>query len=146
MLNERIAELGTADLEQGPAAAGAPVAGAPGPAAVATGAAPPGAGAASASAAHATVNIRIAPALKSRLTGDAPLFVFAREPGGGGPPLAAKRLTSAALGTEVRLSAADSLIPGRVARRGSEGVDHRANFLQRATSARCRRFIRRTYL
>jgi len=41
------------------------------------------------------------------------LFVFAREPGGQGPPLAAKRLTSAALGSEVRLSAADSLLPGR---------------------------------
>jgi cytochrome c-type biogenesis protein CcmH len=59
------------------------------------------------------VNIRLAPALKSHLTGDVPLFVFAREPGGGGPPLAAKRLTSAALGSEVRLSSADSLIPGR---------------------------------
>jgi cytochrome c-type biogenesis protein CcmH len=105
MLNDRIAELGTSDLEQGPAAAGAPVAGAAGPAA--------GAGAASSSAALATVNIRIAPALKSHLTGDVPLFVFAREPGGGGPPLAAKRLTSAALGSEVRLSSADSLIPGR---------------------------------
>jgi cytochrome c-type biogenesis protein CcmH len=100
MLNDRIAELGTSDLEQGPAAAAA-------------GAAPPGADAASSSAALATVNIRIAPALKSHLTGDVPLFVFAREPGGGGPPLAAKRLTSAALGSEVRLSPADSLIPGR---------------------------------
>src|ERR1700734_1598834 len=99
MLNDRIAELGTSDLEQGPAAA--------------AGAAPPGAGAASAAAALATVNIRIAPALKSHLTGDVPLFVFARAPGGGGPPVAAKRLTSAALGSEVRLSSADSLIPGR---------------------------------
>jgi cytochrome c-type biogenesis protein CcmH len=110
MLNDRIAELGTADLEQGPAAGGAPVAGSTGPAGAATA---PGAGAASSSAALATVNIRIAPALKSHLTGDVPLFVFAREPGGGGPPLAAKRLTSAALGSEVRLSPADSLIPGR---------------------------------
>jgi cytochrome c-type biogenesis protein CcmH len=111
MLNDRIAELGTADLESGPAAA--PVAGSSGPASATTAAAPPGAGAASSSAALATVNIRIAPALKSHLTGDVPLFVFAREPGGGGPPLAAKRLTSAALGSEVRLSSADSLIPGR---------------------------------
>jgi len=102
MLNERIAELGTADLEQGPAAAGA-----------GAGAAAAGAGAAGAPAAVATVQIRIAPALKSHLTGDVPLFVFAREPGGQGPPLAAKRLTSAALGSEVRLSSADSLIPGR---------------------------------
>jgi cytochrome c-type biogenesis protein CcmH len=115
MLNDRIAELGTADLEPGAAAAGAPVAGATGPAAAATGAAAtaPGAGGASSAAALATVNIRIAPALKSHLTGDVPLFVFARAPGGAGPPLAAKRLTSAALGSEVRLSSADSLIPGR---------------------------------
>jgi cytochrome c-type biogenesis protein CcmH len=119
MLNDRIAELGTADLEQAPAAAGAPVAGSMGPAAAAGAAATaaeptaPGAAAASSSAALATVNIRIAPALKSHLTSDVPLFVFAREPGGGGPPLAAKRLTSAALGSEVRLSPADSLIPGR---------------------------------
>jgi cytochrome c-type biogenesis protein CcmH len=41
------------------------------------------------------------------------MFVFAREPGGQGPPLAAKRLTSAAIGTQVHLSAADSMIPGR---------------------------------
>jgi cytochrome c-type biogenesis protein CcmH len=111
MLNDRIAELGTADLE-GPGAGGAPPA-ASGQVAAAAGAAAPDAGAASSSAALATVNIRIAPALKSHLTGDVPLFVFAREPGGGGPPLAAKRLTSAALGSEVRLSSADSLIPGR---------------------------------
>jgi cytochrome c-type biogenesis protein CcmH len=103
MLDDRIAELGTADLEGGPAG---------GAAAGAAAAAAPGAGAGS-SAALATVNIQLAPALKSRLTGDVPLFVFAREPGGGGPPLAAKRLTSAALGSEVRLSSADSLIPGR---------------------------------
>jgi cytochrome c-type biogenesis protein CcmH len=110
MLNDRIAELGTSDLEQRPAV-GAPLAGSTGPAAAAAAA---GAGAAAgSSAALATVNLRLAPALKSHLTGDVPLFVFAREPGGGGPPLAAKRLTSAALGSEVRLSPADSLIPGR---------------------------------
>jgi cytochrome c-type biogenesis protein CcmH len=110
MLNDRIAELGTSDLETGPAAAGAPVAGTPaaGSASAAAAVAAP-----SSVAALATVNIRIAPELKSRLTGDVPLFVFAREPGGGGPPLAAKRLTSAALGSEVQLSSADSLIPGR---------------------------------
>jgi cytochrome c-type biogenesis protein CcmH len=101
MLNDRIAELGTSDLDQGPAAAGAPVDGSAAPAS------------ASSPAALATVNIRIAPALKSHLAGVVPLFVFAREPGGAGPPLAAKRLTSAALGSEVRLSSADSLIPGR---------------------------------
>ncbi len=64
--------------------------------------------------AEVTVNISIAPALKSRLVSEAPLFVFAREPGSRGPPLAAKRLTSSALGTQVRLSPADSMLPGRV--------------------------------
>jgi len=101
MLDARIAELGL-----GAAPAGA----APGEAA---GSASP-AGAGAAQGAEATVNITIAPGLKARLTRDAPLFVFAREPGGQGPPLAAKRLTSAAIGTQIRLSSADSMIPGRV--------------------------------
>jgi cytochrome c-type biogenesis protein CcmH len=61
-----------------------------------------------------TVNIHIAPALKSRLKPETPLFVFAREPDSRGPPLAAKRLTSDAIGTQVQLSASDSMIPGRV--------------------------------
>jgi hypothetical protein len=42
------------------------------------------------------------------------LFVFAREPGTQGPPLAAKRLTSGAIGTQIHLSPADSMLPGRV--------------------------------
>jgi cytochrome c-type biogenesis protein CcmH len=61
-----------------------------------------------------TVNIHIAPALKSRLKPETPLFVFAREPDSRGPPLAAKRLTSEAIGTQVQLSASDSMLPGRV--------------------------------
>ena len=65
-------------------------------------------------AAQVTVNIHIAPALKSRLKPETPLFVFAREPDSRGPPLAAKRLTSDAIGTQVQLSAADSMMPGRV--------------------------------
>jgi cytochrome c-type biogenesis protein CcmH len=80
------------------------------------GAGPGGAGEpspAAAAGAEVTVTIGITPALKARLTGDAPLFIFAREPGGAGPPLAAKRLTSAAIGTQIRLSAADSMVPGR---------------------------------
>jgi cytochrome c-type biogenesis protein CcmH len=72
-----------------------------------------------ASDADVSVNIRIAPAIKARLTREAPLFVFAREPGGKGPPLAAKRLTSAAIGTQIHLSAADSMIPGRALTKGS---------------------------
>jgi cytochrome c-type biogenesis protein CcmH len=116
MLDARIAELGPGDAN----AAGMPGAAAlapPGPAPTAAAAVPPGQstapGAAVPGAAEATVNLTIAPALKARLTGDAPLFVFAREPGSRGPPLAAKRLTSAAIGTQIHLSSADSMMPGR---------------------------------
>ncbi|HMK86286.1 MAG TPA: tetratricopeptide repeat protein [Steroidobacteraceae bacterium] len=107
ILDQRIAELGTADLNASGGQAGAGVSappGAPTPATSPAGA-PPG---------EATVNLSIAPALKSRLTGDALLFVFAREPGSQGPPLAAKRLTSSAIGTQIHLSSADSMMPGRV--------------------------------
>jgi len=97
MLDARIAELGPA-TQSGTNASSA------GTSAIAEGSAP----------AQVTVNIRIAPALKSRLKPEAPLFVFAREPGSVGPPLAAKRLTSTAIGTQVQLSAADSMMPGRV--------------------------------
>jgi cytochrome c-type biogenesis protein CcmH len=97
LLDARIAELGPAEAGNSPA-----------------GNAPEGA----ASDADVSVNIRIAPAIKARLTREAPLFVFAREPGGKGPPLAAKRLTSAAIGTQIHLSAADSMIPGRVLTKG----------------------------
>jgi cytochrome c-type biogenesis protein CcmH len=119
MLDQRIAELGTADLE---APGGAAMAGTPAPAAGPPG--PPGpqaAGAAEApSGAQATVNISISPALKARITGDTPLFVFAREPGAQGPPLAVKRLTSAAIGSQVRLSSADSMVPSRVLTAGQK--------------------------
>jgi len=63
--------------------------------------------------AEATVNLMIAPELKARLTRSAPLFVFARAPGGRGPPLAAKRLTSAVIGTQIQLSTMDSMVPGQ---------------------------------
>jgi cytochrome c-type biogenesis protein CcmH len=103
LLDARIAELGPAEAPNSPA--GNRSAGnSPEPAA---------------SDADVSVNIRIAPAIKARLTQEAPLFVFAREPGGKGPPLAAKRLTSAAIGTQIHLSAADSMIPGRVLTKGS---------------------------
>ena len=102
LLDARIAELGPS------AAGGAPSGGA------AAGSPPES----PASDAEVSVNLRIAPAIKARLTREAPLFVFAREPGGKGPPLAAKRLTSAAIGTRIHLSPADSMIPGRVLTKG----------------------------
>ena len=101
MLDARVAELGPMD---GAAAAAGTNASETG-----TNASADGSG-----VAQVTVNISIAPNLKSRLPPEAPLFIFAREPGGHGPPLAAKRLTGSAIGTQIQLSAADSMIPGRV--------------------------------
>jgi cytochrome c-type biogenesis protein CcmH len=103
LLDARIAELGAPEAGNSPAV-NSPAGDSPQPAA---------------SDADVSVNIRIAPAIKARLTREAPLFVFAREPGGKGPPLAAKRLTSAAIGTQIHLSAADSMLPGRVLTKGS---------------------------
>jgi cytochrome c-type biogenesis protein CcmH len=117
LLDARIAELG---VPSGSAAAGSAVAGAPatigGSGSTSGSTSTTGAAAAPQSSADATVNVTIAlaPALKAKLTEEAPLFVFAREPGAQGPPLAAKRLTTAAIGTQIHLSAADSMMPGRV--------------------------------
>jgi cytochrome c-type biogenesis protein CcmH len=87
-------------------------------------------------AAQVTVNILIAPALKSRLKPETPLFVFAREPDSKGPPLAAKRLTSDAIGTQVQLSAADSMMPGRVLVAGKRvSVTARVSFSGRPVPA-----------
>ena len=108
LLDARIAELGPAEAGNPPAAGSAR----------AGSAAMVNATEGAASDADVSVNIRIAPAIKARLTREAPLFVFAREPGGKGPPLAAKRLTSAAIGTQIHLSAADSMLPGRVLTKG----------------------------
>jgi cytochrome c-type biogenesis protein CcmH len=110
MLDQRIAELGTADLAaaRGASPGAGPAAGQPAPSGTAQ------------AGAEATLNLTISPALKARLTGDTPLFVFAREPGAQGPPLAAKRLTSAAIGTQIHLSSADSMVPGRVLTAGQK--------------------------
>ena len=117
MLDARIAELAAPAGTPGGVPAGNPagpgmLAAAP----VGTSASPAGTStsAGGVGAAEVTVKIDIAPALKSRLVSEAPLFVFAREPGSGGPPLAAKRLTSTAIGGEIHLSPADSMMPGRV--------------------------------
>lgn len=119
MLDVRIASLGPAE-ESGTNASPA------GTSASAQGSAP----------AEVTVNIRIAPALKSRLKPETPLFVFAREPDSRGPPLAAKRLTSEAVGTQVQLSAADSMMPGRVLKAGQRvSITARVSFSGQPTPA-----------
>jgi cytochrome c-type biogenesis protein CcmH len=122
MLDARMAELGPPSGI--PAADGAADRSSPGSSAppAGTSASPAGTSASTgaSSGAEVTVNISIAPALKSRLVSEAPLFVFAREPGSRGPPLAAKRLTSTAIGTQVHLSQADSMLPGRVLAKGQQ--------------------------
>jgi cytochrome c-type biogenesis protein CcmH len=132
MLNARIAELGptagaAASLGTGaPPSPGAGESPSPG-----TSASPGGTGtsAGGLNPAQVTVNISLAPALKARLVSEAALFVFAREPGSQGPPLAVKRLTSSAIGTQVQLSAADSMLPGRVLAKGQRvSVTARVSF------------------
>jgi cytochrome c-type biogenesis protein CcmH len=116
MLDARIADLGPVGTNTSP----------PGTSTSAEGSAP----------ADVAVNIRIAPALKSRLKSETPLFLFAREPGSQGPPLAAKRLTSAAIGTQVHLSPSDSMMPGRVLVGGKRvSVTARVSFSGKPTPA-----------
>jgi cytochrome c-type biogenesis protein CcmH len=57
------------------------------------------------------VNVTLAPSLASA-AGAAPLFVFVRDPAGGGPPLAVKRLDSH-FPQSVALGTSDSMVPGR---------------------------------
>jgi cytochrome c-type biogenesis protein CcmH len=125
LLDARIAELG--DTGAGETAAGGAVdatAAGTNPSPVGTSTSPGGLG-----GAVVTVKINLAPALKSRLQSEAPLFVFAREPGSSGPPLAAKRLTSTAIGSQIQLSPADSMLPGRVLKSGQRvSVTARVSF------------------
>jgi cytochrome c-type biogenesis protein CcmH len=122
MLDARIAALGTS----GEASAEAPAAASP--------ASPAAPGAAANS--EAAVNVRISPQLSSKVTPDALLFVFAREPGVAGPPLAVKRLTAADIGTTVKLSAADSMMPSRTLHSGqSVTITARVSFSGQPTPA-----------
>ena len=59
------------------------------------------------------VSVTLAPALANKVPPDMALFVLAREPGGGGPPLAAVRRTAKDLPLSVQLSEQDAMIPGR---------------------------------
>lgn len=91
---------------------------APGPAMAAAGAGANGSAGAAKDAANAgnaavRVHIELSPSLSKADTNDAaPLFVFVRDPGQPGPPLAAKRLASR-FPQNVELTPADSMVPGR---------------------------------
>ena len=67
--------------------------------------------AAPAAAAGIDVTVTINPKLAAGLPADAVLYVFARTPDGGGPPLAAKRIAPATLPQQFRLTDADSPMP-----------------------------------
>ena len=85
---------------------------------------PAGAGGASvpaAGSAGADAAVRVNVSLGARLAAGppAPLFVFVRKPGEGGPPLAAKRLEGH-FPQSVTLTPADAMIPGRTFSAGQE--------------------------
>ena len=65
-----------------------------------------------ASAARITLHVTIAAKLAAQLPADTPLFVLARNPGQGGPPLAVRKLP-AQFPLDLQLTAADSMLPGR---------------------------------
>ena len=59
------------------------------------------------------VSVTIAPEVKAKLTEPMALFILARDPAAGGPPLAVKRLSSADAPLTVELSERDAMIPTR---------------------------------
>jgi cytochrome c-type biogenesis protein CcmH len=65
-----------------------------------------------ASSAAVRVHIELSPKLSQTAPDAAPLFVFVRDPGQPGPPLAAKRLANR-FPQNVELTPADSMVPGR---------------------------------
>jgi cytochrome c-type biogenesis protein CcmH len=67
--------------------------------------------AASGAPARVRITITLAPKVKSGGQGDAPLFVFVRDPRAAGPPLAVKRL-AAHFPQTVELSSADAMLAG----------------------------------
>jgi cytochrome c-type biogenesis protein CcmH len=103
-LTQRIAAAGNGGA--GPAMAGAT--------ASSGSASSPGATPANAANTNAAVRVHIelSPALSKNAPDAAPLFVFVRDPGQPGPPLAAKRLANRFPQT-VELTPADSMVPGR---------------------------------
>jgi cytochrome c-type biogenesis protein CcmH len=59
------------------------------------------------------VSISITPELLSKIPGPTPLFVLARDPAGGGPPLAVQKRSSAELPLTVELNEQSAMVPGR---------------------------------
>jgi cytochrome c-type biogenesis protein CcmH len=105
MANAANGGAGTIGAGNGPMTSGA----------ASSGAATASPGPASPNSANAAVRVHIelSPALSKAASDSSPLFVFVRDPGQPGPPLAAKRLANRFPQT-VELTPADSMVPGRV--------------------------------
>lgn len=111
-IDERLAAAPARDTATAGAATGAGAAASRGSGASGRAGAAPSAAPAGEAAAVVRVNVTLAPSL-SAATAGAPLFVFVRDPGRTGPPLAVKRLESR-FPQRVALTPSDSMIPGRV--------------------------------
>jgi cytochrome c-type biogenesis protein CcmH len=59
------------------------------------------------------VSVSLAPQLRQQLSGAVPLFILARDPSGGGPPLAVQRHSSDNLPLNIELGEQDAMIPTR---------------------------------
>jgi cytochrome c-type biogenesis protein CcmH len=59
------------------------------------------------------VSVTLSPQVRQQLTGSLPLFILARDPNAGGPPLAVQRHSSADLPLNAELSERDAMIPSR---------------------------------
>jgi cytochrome c-type biogenesis protein CcmH len=59
------------------------------------------------------VAVSIAPQLQKQLSGTIPMFILARDPAAGGPPLAVQRHSSSDLPLTVELTERDAMIPAR---------------------------------
>lgn len=77
---------------------------------VGEGSAPPAAASGSRSI---KVAVSIAPQLQKQLSGSLPLFILARDPAAGGPPLAVQRHSSSDLPLTVDLTERDAMMPAR---------------------------------
>ncbi len=108
------ARMGDGAAPASGAAGGSGRVAAAGAGAAAAGAEPPAADAAT--GVSLRVAVAMAPGLQATGGSDGaglPLFVIARQPGGGGPPLAVVRRSSSELPLQLELSDANAMIPGR---------------------------------
>lgn len=59
------------------------------------------------------VSVSVSPQLRQQVTGETRLFILARDPSAGGPPLAVQRHAASSLPLNVTLSESDAMIPTR---------------------------------